>query len=80
MIRTSIESAEHQLRDLIKAALKGEDVYIEIEDDTGDQVVQLLVLVHDEHRPPRRTPGSAKGMIWMSEDFDAPLDEFDEYQ
>ncbi len=27
----------------------------------------------------RRLPGALKGKIWMSEDFNAPLDEFKEY-
>ena len=27
----------------------------------------------------RRQPGSAKGTIWMSEDFDAPLEDFEDY-
>jgi hypothetical protein len=27
----------------------------------------------------RWKPGSAKGQIWMSPDFDAPLEDFDEY-
>jgi hypothetical protein len=28
---------------------------------------------------PRRKAGSAKGQIWMADDFDAPLEEFKEY-
>jgi Protein of unknown function (DUF2281) len=27
----------------------------------------------------RRQSGSAKGLIWMSDDFDAPLEELSEY-
>ena len=27
-----------------------------------------------------RQPGSAKGLIWIADDFDAPLDEFRDYQ
>ena len=27
----------------------------------------------------KRAPGSAKGLIWMADDFDAPLDDFAEY-
>lgn len=27
-----------------------------------------------------RQPGSARGQVWMAEDFDAPLDEFRDYQ
>ena len=27
----------------------------------------------------RRVPGTAKGQIWMSPDFDAPLEDFEDY-
>jgi hypothetical protein len=27
-----------------------------------------------------RQPGSARGLIWMADDFDAPLDDFKDYQ
>lgn len=27
----------------------------------------------------RRQCGSAKGLVWMSDDFDEPLEEFEEY-
>jgi hypothetical protein len=27
-----------------------------------------------------REPGSAKGLIWIADDFDAPLDDFKDYQ
>ncbi len=29
---------------------------------------------------PPRQPGSARGQIWMADDFDAPLDDFKDYQ
>nr|WP_242508640.1 DUF2281 domain-containing protein [Rhodocyclus purpureus] len=32
-----------------------------------------------ESKPPRQ-PGSAKGSIWIADDFDAPLDDFKTYQ
>ncbi len=28
---------------------------------------------------PERHPGSAKGLVWMSDDFDDPLEDFAEY-
>jgi hypothetical protein len=28
---------------------------------------------------PHPTFGSAEGKVWMSDDFDAPLDDFDDY-
>jgi len=27
-----------------------------------------------------REPGSAKGLIWIADDFDAPIDDFKDYQ
>ncbi|MDW8396790.1 MAG: DUF2281 domain-containing protein [Anaerolineae bacterium] len=36
-------------------------------------MLQLSVRKH------RRRFGSAKGMIWMSDDFDAPLEDFEPY-
>ncbi len=29
---------------------------------------------------PLRQPGSAKGQIWIADDFDAPLEDFRDYQ
>ena len=28
----------------------------------------------------KRSPGGISGGVWMAEDFDAPLDAFDEYE
>lgn len=33
----------------------------------------------EETRQPRQ-PGSARGQIWIADDFDAPLGDFDAYQ
>lgn len=30
-------------------------------------------------RPPRQ-PGSARGQVWIADDFDAPLSDFRDYQ
>jgi len=72
MLRVSLEEAKPRLLDLINAVLKGETVFI-IKD--SQQTVQLVPAVP----PPRRQFGSAKGLIVMAEDFDAPLSDFDEY-
>lgn len=42
---------------------------------------KLIVHVEPEPAPAEAGPraGSAKGLIWMADDFDAPLEEFDEY-
>lgn len=58
---------------LIDAALRGEPVFIERDNKA---VLQLIPLKHMFH--PRKA-GSAKGMVIMSDDFDAPLADFAEY-
>lgn len=62
-----------KLENLIDAALRGEPVFIECDDKA---LVQLVPLKQKFH--PRKA-GSAKGLIKMSDDFDAPLDDFAEY-
>lgn len=62
-----------KLWSLLDAALRGEPVFIERDDKA---LIQLLPL-KQMFRP--RKAGSAKGMIEMSDDFDAPLTDFAEY-
>ena len=62
-----------QLWNLIDAALRGEPVFIERDDKA---LVQLIPLKQISH--PRKA-GSAKGMLEMTRDFDAPLDDFAAY-
>jgi len=73
MYQVSLNEAKTRLLDLIEAALKGENVFIFREDR---QMVQLVPV-----EPPKRQPqfGSAKGLIVMANDFDAPLADFDAY-
>ena len=33
----------------------------------------------DEQEPKKRIPGNGRGKIWMSPDFDEPLEEFRDY-
>ncbi len=58
---------------LTDAALRGEPVFIERDDKTLIQLIPLKQMLH-----PRKA-GSAKGMVKMSDDFDAPLGDFSEY-
>lgn len=73
MHQVNVEEATSQLPSLIAAAIRGEVVLITTEDQ---QTIQLVPI--KPSRQPRR-PGSARGMIHMADDFDAPLDEFGEY-
>jgi len=72
---TQITMAEAQVRlpDLVLAAVRGEEVVIA----QNDQVAVRLVPVAAGQ--PRPCFGSARGKIFMADDFDAPLDDFREY-
>jgi antitoxin (DNA-binding transcriptional repressor) of toxin-antitoxin stability system len=68
-----LEAAEH-LTELAEAAINGETVVIMLDDQRSVQIVP----VEGKRRVPRKA-GSAAGQITFSDDFDAPLPDFDEY-
>jgi len=45
----------------------------------GDGASFKLVPLSKPKPKPHPTFGSAEGEIWMSEDFNAPLDDFEDY-
>lgn len=67
--QVTLDAAKTRLEDLIEAALRGDEVFI-IKDD--QQAIQLVPL-----EPPKRQAkfGSAAGLIWMADNFDAPLED-----
>ena len=73
MHRFKLNEAKVRLLDLIEAALRGEDIFI-LKDDRHK--VKLVPF-----QSPRRKPqfGAARGLIAMSDDFDAPLADFGGY-
>lgn len=73
MSTINLESAQNQLPDLIKEAISGKEVIIAKD---GKPLVKLVPLTAQKPKP---LFGSAKNLISMSEDFDAPLDDFQEY-
>jgi prevent-host-death family protein len=77
MQRISLQDAQTELQELIAAAVQGETILIV---GDGEQVVQLVPVAAPEASGKRkRKAGSAQGLITMSDDFDAPLPDFDEY-
>ncbi len=70
--QVGLEDATLHLTDVINAAMRGENVVI-VKD--AHSMVKLVPMPHS----PVRRAGSAKGMIQMADDFDAPLDDFNEY-
>jgi antitoxin (DNA-binding transcriptional repressor) of toxin-antitoxin stability system len=73
MHQVPLEEAKTRLSDLIDAALRGEEVAIAADDQRAVKLVPV------RPRKRRRQFGFAKGLIVMTEDFDAPLPEFEEY-
>ena len=70
MTTVAIEQAQKDLGKLIDDVALGEHVVI-----TKNQV-PVAELVPVMHPTPTPTFGSAKGMVRMSEDFDAPIEDF----
>lgn len=73
MQQVTLDEAKAQLPDLIEAAVSGDEVFIQ----NNGHVVRLVPV---EQPKPRPQFGSAKGIIlYMADDFDAPLEDFKEY-
>jgi len=71
----SVEQAQHGLLELIERLSRGEEIVI-----TRDErpVARLVAPVVTTHEP--RIPGIARDQIaYMADDFDAPLEDFEEY-
>lgn len=75
MHQIDVAEAKENLSKLIEAAINGEEVVIS---QDNQPVVKLVVIPQTKKRWPSQA-GTAKGMVWMSDDFDEPLEEFKEY-
>lgn len=73
-MQVNIHEAKTNLSKLIRLAEAGEEVIIARD---GVPVVKLTPVAAE---PPRRQLGIAEGFVlYMADDFDAPLDDFEEY-
>ena len=73
MHHIELNEAKRQLGDIIDVALSGEEVLITQDDQPVLKLVRVI-------KPTgRRKAGSAKGLIKLASDFDAPLDDFRAY-
>lgn len=73
MYSVNIKEAETQLAKLVEDAAKGEDVIITRNDGTSFRIVPVT----NTATAPKF--GSAKGLIKISDDFDEPLEGFEDY-
>jgi antitoxin (DNA-binding transcriptional repressor) of toxin-antitoxin stability system len=74
MHQVTIHEAKTNLSRLIQAALAGEEVVIA----KGKQPLVKLVVV-PELRQQRRIGGAEGIVLFVADDFDAPLEDFSEY-
>lgn len=68
----NFSEAKRRLRDLNAAAARGETVLIK----ENQTIVQLVPVSQAKPRPQF---GSAKGLVHIADDFDTPLEDFEEY-
>ncbi len=75
MYQVNVIDAQQRFPELMNAVLGGgETVFITPENEEAR--LQLVVVRKTKRRPQF---GSAKGLITMADDFDAPLSDFKEY-
>ena len=74
MEQVNVAEAKARFSQLIQKALAGEDVIIAKDNKPLVRLVPIRRAVR------RRQPGSAKGRVWMSRDFGAPLKDLAEYR
>ena len=70
MTQLDISQAKSDLSNLLDLAIKGEEIVI-----TQDN--KPVAKISPIKRPLKR--GSAKGKVWMSDDFNEPLEDFQKY-
>ncbi len=76
MYQIDISEAKEKLLELIEAAMRGEEIAMT---QDNQPVVKLVGIPPANKKRWPSKAGSAKGMVWMSDDFDEPLEEFKEY-
>jgi len=70
----TVEIAQNSLDELLTEAHKGKTVLIAADNGWAVKLVPTPIRA----KKPRKA-GSARGQIWMSDDFDDPLEDFADY-
>lgn len=73
MQKVDITQATTEISSWLKSALNGEEIIITQNNQP------ILKLSQFSPGAKKRQRGSAKGQIWISPDFDDPLEDFQEY-
>ena len=73
MLQINVHDPKIKLSDLIEAAEKGEEIFIVTDTKKTYKIIEVEKLKR------RGNAGSAKGMIEIADDFDAPFEAFKDY-
>jgi prevent-host-death family protein len=73
MAQFNVAEAKARFSELVQRAVSGQEVVIARDNRP------LLRLVPLTPAGGRRTPGSAKGRVWMAPDFDRTPEDFEDY-
>lgn len=79
MIQVTIAEAQARLPELLELVRAGEGMEIYGDSAWMFRVCAIPPLPSPEEGRPATGFGSCRGMIWVADDFDAPLDEMREY-
>ena len=58
---------------------KNHHIKIEVPEKIPVGEAEILIIFESKNKNKKRKFGSGKGMIWISDDFNSPLDDFKEY-
>lgn len=72
-----LEKQNIELSELLEIALQGKEITLTRNNKSLVTITPLIELEQKQKFPAKA--GSAKGKIWIAEDFNAPLPEFEEY-
>jgi prevent-host-death family protein len=77
MSEVNVYEAKTHLSQLLDRAVAGEEIVIA---RNGKPVAKLVPVTgrRDRPAPGSQTPSAMKHQIWMADDFDAPMPDFDE--
>lgn len=73
MTQVDITQVKADISKVLDLAIKGEEIVITQDDKPVAKISPIVPVLRSLKR------GSAKGKVWMSDDFDEPLEDFKEY-
>ena len=73
MTQLDITQAKADISKVLDLAIKGEEIVITQDNKPVAKILAIRPVLRSLKR------GSAKGKVWMSDDFDEPLEDFKEY-